>query len=680
MKSLVLHLKTITVIFVFSALTACGGGGGGGSDTENDPFTLSTETLTFTAASLNSHPSPHSISGTITGLDSNTTLYIKIEYSGAVIESIGPVHISNDNSGSTTVYPSQARDLGPGLHTGTITVTACTSDIHCLGGGIIGSPQTVNVFYHVHGIVASTSQLDYLIENVTSPGDFSSQIDLTVYPEQDITVSSDTTWLTATPNSGTTAEVNQITALLDQAAIDNMNNGLYEANLTVSFSSGQSLVVPVSMRVSRTQVNFVAPYIGVENVSGDVIIRGDNFTAVTIQNVLFDATAALSFNVVSDSEIHATFPALPTGNYAITLENDLNANRSFANLVITTSKSYSAGTLSYPSVSPQILAIEYDAEREAIFVVASEYDGINFNTSSRISNRIVKYRFNNGIYAGMTSRIIPLLQDIALSPDGDELIAITDNSVVHLDPDTLNALSQSFPTNRREDYLKDIAILNNGSAYITTGISGSGSSQPHIYSLIDGSFNTYVSSECGYFATPAVSGDGSLAVLIEGPLSPAQPLCSFSSSVNSRNTLPINAKQTSCMNSAMGKCRPPALDKTASRLAVLDITYTVRIYDQEYNLLGTLPDQHGVVLLSPDGTRAYTYHSNSVLRTFDLSAPTVNGIFQEIGTGTTLAGDPGDALDFYPPNPDQVVRMTLSHDGQTLFIAGSNQVVIQPVP
>jgi hypothetical protein len=56
---------------------------------------------------------------------------------------------------------------------------------------------------------------------------------------------------------------------------------------------------------------------------------------------------------------------------------------------------------------------------------------------------------------------------------------------------------------------------------------------------------------------------------------------------------------------------------------------------------------------------------------YDLTAPLVAGEFQEIGT-LTLAGipDPGNNL----------LRMTISQDGRTLFMAGITQVVVQPLP
>ncbi|HZT63629.1 MAG TPA: hypothetical protein VFA36_10875, partial [Burkholderiales bacterium] len=93
-----------------------------------------------------------------------------------------------------------------------------------------------------------------------------------------------------------------------------------------------------------------------------------------------------------------------------------------------------------------------------------------------------------------------------------------------------------------------------------------------------------------------------------------------------------------------------------------------------------LPGNSGTAAFSPDSARSYTYDSGGKLRTFDLTAATVAGQFQEIGSpGTALVGSPGtDTLSF--GTPSAVVRLIATPDGGTLFLAGGSQVVIQPAP
>jgi hypothetical protein len=83
--------------------------------------------------------------------------------------------------------------------------------------------------------------------------------------------------------------------------------------------------------------------------------------------------------------------------------------------------------------------------------------------------------------------------------------------------------------------------------------------------------------------------------------------------------------------------------------------------------MGTIPFANTVVV-SPNGTRAYTYSSGTV-RTYDLTTPPVLGAFSEIGIGTATPGNPGLGT-----------VMTISPDGGTLFIAGDAAIVVMPAP
>lgn len=53
----------------------------------------------------------------------------------------------------------------------------------------------------------------------------------------------------------------------------------------------------------------------------------------------------------------------------------------------------------------------------------------------------------------------------------------------------------------------------------------------------------------------------------------------------------------------------------------------------------------------------------------------VSDIFQQVGTGVTLARDPGRAPALYT---DAEVTMAITPDGSTVLIAGNKSVVVQP--
>ncbi|HYT15250.1 MAG TPA: hypothetical protein VEL80_02530 [Burkholderiales bacterium] len=443
--------------------------------------------------------------------------------------------------------------------------------------------------------------------------------------------------------------------------------------------SPQSVAVSYLVK-SSVHAETVMPHVATTNQSGAAIIRGTGFTGDTVNKVAFGTIDAVSFTVVSDTEIHAIYPALAAGTYALNLANASGAVPFSGELAVVTPKTYAPGTLQYPSAPQQTLALKYDAEREALLVAASYFDGNNFNTASRTGNRILRYQFVNGAFSTLTTKDVPLLQDIALTPDGRQVIAITDTEVIHLDPVTLTEIRRTSATLDLSTYLKDIVVTNDGNALITTGYVGSGDSATYLYPLSQSQLYA-TNHSCTYNASPAASADGSLGVFIQDPVSPPQPLCAYEGSSGSFAVLPITGAQNTCVNSFLGTCRRPSLDASGNRIAVISGTI-VSVYDRAFTLLGRLPGSNSAVAVSPDGTRAYAYDSSDSLHTFDLTAATVNGQFQEIGTGTALAGSPGPGISTQLTTLSQyaVVRLITSPDGSTLFLAGRDQLVIQPAP
>src|SRR5207244_3186781 len=110
------------------------------------------------------------------------------------------------------------------------------------------------------------------------------------------------------------------------------------------------------------------------------------------------------------------------------------------------------------------------------------------------------------------------------------------------------------------------------------------------------------------------------------------PLCAYDASGGAFAVLPITANQFQCINSGLGTCRRPSLDAAGNRIAVINSSFIVSVYDRAFTPLGGLPGVNGAAAFSPDGTRAYAYDSGGTLRTFDLTAATVSGQFQEIGS------------------------------------------------
>ena len=451
----------------------------------------------------------------------------------------------------------------------------------------------------------------------------------------------------------------------------NLGPGTYSSTITVtacvndaSCTTGQLTGSPRTIDVTyaiqgAVQGDVVAPRVVAAGVAGEVILRGRGFSSVS--EVSFGGTAATEFEVVSDDEIHATYPALNVGSHPLALNT--GAVVFSGSLAVVAAPGFVAQTLSYPSAPQEISALQYDAEREVLFLGARYAQSAN--------NQILRYPFAGGTGGTPQSISIPAFRDMSLSPDGTKLLAVADSALTEVDASTL-ALSTPRSTGGplgSLEYLKNIAVANDGYALVTTGYTGSGNTFAYVYSTSTGSFQMlYDTTKAFSYATPAVGPDGSRLVLFQQ---------------NSHLTYQYDASSQLTSITSLGFRRAalvtPALGRAATRIAVTGVvsdgltngSLTTNVYDSSYHLLGKLPSTTTAVVIRPDGTRAYTFDSAGLLRSFDLTASVSGGAFPQVGTGLSI------------PNPStgsSPVRIAISPDGGTLFLAGNARIVIQPSP
>ena len=412
--------------------------------------------------------------------------------------------------------------------------------------------------------------------------------------------------------------------------------------------AGNTERIAVDYQISPV-VSYVTPYVGVAGVAGTAVIRGIGFGGFAIQGVRFGTTAATATAVVGATEILANYPALPAGTYPIGLDISCHEGPvpSTANLIVLDPIAQTAQTLAHPAATTVVRQLVYDAERAALLVATDANGG-----------SVVRYPYAAGAWGAPATASIPALQDIALTTNGASVLALSTTRMTHLDPTSLTAgTAVDAPSLAANNFLKNLAVVNDNRAIVTTGIAASQATALYGYTVDTATF-TLLSTTLNN-ATPGVAGNGALMGLVQGDPSLTAPPSFYtfvaSSAAFAGTSLAINQNGI-----------PPLLDRDATRLVLNGRT----VYSLDLTLLGRLPDTTLAVALRQDGKRVYTYDSAAGgIMTFDISATNNSNPYPQLGATVPLAGDPGSAP-----------RMIISADGATLFIAGSTQVVIQPTP
>jgi hypothetical protein len=659
----------VTILGLLSILaTGCGGGGGGAS--AGPTFSLSTNTLTFTAQNQNAPtPASQTITGTVSGGGSGT-LYIIINPTGPAVSSVTNPVITPPSSGHASVNPASPASLGIGTFASTITVTACLNDSTCATGQLAGSPQIVNVTYTIPGVIASSSSLSYTTGNTTMPSDLTRQFTVTGAPNQNWNAGSSVPWLSVAPPTGNAGAPVQLTTSLIQGQLDAMTNGTYTGSVTITPDSGLAVTVPVTLTIGRTQVNYVSPYVAFTGTSAEVIIRGENLSQITVDAVKFGSDSTANFSVVSDTEVRATHPVLAAGSYPVQLQNSQGFNRSLANLVVVDAPVYSPTTLSYP-VAPNSLepfGLAYDAERRALL--------ISRRSDTQAPSALLRYQFSGSAWSGPTEVAVPGIMSIALSPDGSIWLAGTEPRIGHDAGITqLKATDLSIVTTTGAGLnpsvgssIMEMAVANDGIVLASVGVLVNPLYDVIRYTLRSPAFSALTSFSVS--GDVAASGDGSRIVSASG----------FSNEIYHYDA---STRVTSLTGISFNFVRSrPSLSRTGSRFVLNDGEFNsgiIRVFDgTSFAALGDLPATTVAAVISPDGNRAYTFDSNGKLRTFNLAGtpPGTGNPYPEVGTGTTLAGSPGTPAFV----PGLGIRMIISPDGGTVFLAGGDRIVIQPVP
>lgn len=582
---------------------------------------------------------------------------ISVPYTASVVYGPGASGWLNLPAGGTAPdnisVAVNTTNLGVGSYTATINVQPA------YGGTLIAVGVTYQVQYA--NLALTPGQLAYTIDKNSTAADLTKSVAVgdTGLPMSWTAVSS-VPWLSVGTSSGTTAGNGTATAvsvLLVSSEIEKLDPGPHSGNLTFNYTrpdaSVATLQLPVTLNMAIAKVKFAAPHVAIASTTNSLIIRGQGFTGLTSNDVLFGSTKASGISVVSDTEIRATAGPLAAQSYPVTIANQLGLNRSRANLVVVAPQSYGAVAFTSSGAKSRVV---FDDERRAVYVL------------NRGTVTVERYSYDTGTSTwGVSSLSLPQLQDIALSTDGTQLLAVSDGAVRIIDPLSLTQTRQIPFSTASNVYLRQIASANNGKAILGTGYYGSGFTNIYKYDQLAQTISPLYASPTStfivyeYFTPLGVSADGSRVVMGDGGISPPQLISYYDAGTDSVGGAGAPARDLFTV----------VLNRDATRMVLNGI----EVFDGNLVLLGNLPNTTGAAALSPDGSIAYTYDNVSgTVRKFDLNGALVAGVFPEIGTGTTPVGAPISTASFGN------LAMAVSLDGNTLVIAGNQKVVIMPVP
>jgi hypothetical protein len=444
--------------------------------------------------------------------------------------------------------------------------------------------------------------------------------------------SSEAPWLQVSPSSGSSTPAAQVTLSVDPEHVATLAPGDSSTTITFSYSDAGStkvLRVPVTVRTSLPYVRFVAPYIAVAGSTEEVVLRGSGFSALSSPQVRFGTVPASTVVPVSDTELRATHPPLAAGRYSVRVHNGSGLGSSRAWLVVQDPQPYARASVPGSGWKGRLV---YDAERQALLVV---------NDSTRT---IERYAYDRGTqtWAASTQLMVPGLADIALTPDGSELIALSWKMLQGLDPTTLAIRWSVTPSyNSSHDAGHSLAVANDGKVII----------------LADSLYSFDLLTRKTTYLKSASSASGALGMAaswdgrrIVGTVHMG-PVFGYDASTGQLLEANWDASGFVAMN----------------RSGTKGVVSSTQVINGQLGRLGLLP--FGGVVLTPDGSRAWSL-SGSQLRLFNLLGGTAsNGEYWEVGTSIAVQQISGLATK----------SMTLAPDGNTLFYSDLNGMFIQPL-
>ncbi len=645
--------------FVLALLSACGGGGGGG-DGGGIQVNLGAHEIAMTG--LAGTPLSATLTATVSG-DTSQPVYV-----GATADRPGIASVQIGLLDRTAILNVHADStLAAGVYSGTLTVVAC-ADQQChqhVGGSPFRLPFTVTY----HSRLAQPAQQVIAALATTVAADLRGSVRVSLAqssgPVITWTAATDATWLKLDTTAGSTGE--SLTYHVEVAEVAGQENGTDRA-ATVTVTPDLSIVpavqFTVTLRKRLPEVRYVAPGVRLAGQASRVYVRGVGYDALSMTGLApLSGIDGVTVTRNSDTELQLEVPASPVGTYPVALTNALGLPAASSALRIVNPLDLPAAVIEEAGEKTTLL---HDFGAQALYLVED--------------SSIVRLAWRDGAWS-RTSQPLADLVDVALSPDGSELVAVTDPRTVRvLDPVTM--VEESAYASAEVIYLSQTGTGApvTGDGRVWMGLGGTFSTLG-AFDLARRTFEKADMSQVGngiYNGPYCFTGnDGErLLVVQSGSVSPQPPLLYLESRDSVLKLAPAG----------------PDLFYQASlgddgRRMFLSGRY---VLDGDFATVGEVALPSGWLLtnsvLSPDGNVAYVlsypeYFSSASaplprIYAFDASGPVV-GSLPSLGyielTAWPSCRTSGQFACYRG-------KLQISMDGRTLFVAGGERLLVTPVP
>ena len=525
------------------------------------------------------------------------------------------------------------------------------------------------------------------VTNATAAADLggSTLIQVADGPTVAWSATSDEAWLELTRAAGLTGTALQFD--YDNAAFRALANGR-EHHATITVSTTNPAIAPVQFDVvvnkRLAQVSGLGPYLHVSGSPIRAYVRGIGFSAIgNLSSLEVQGAAGAVFTPVNDTTLQLQIPALAVGSYQVRVSNLLGAPGESRDLKVIAPVNRSYAQL--PTQKP-VGNVIFDAERDTVYVL----DRGDF------AGTLHRFRFDGTTWVGDTFPS-PASSGWALSNDGTHMLEGEYPNVVRSkDPVTLGNTSEHMfdgtfhPTWQQG---RQLAVTNDGRLWLPDA----GFPWARRLAVFDPLFGEFSAEELpgsGILTTAEleVPRDGSRIVI--GEIDGSQHGLGVLDAISGQyvNIAPMGTWGYGYrMHSSDDGSR---ISFNGDRVFDRDL----QLHSNLFAALGAMVDDIEWIvaygLMSPDGRRLYAiaYDSRDLYVTnTPLPPPLSRPRIFVVDTSSTQA-TPNDAaiigyfeIDDYPACRTHVpcdpqTRGAISPDGRTLFYAGTDRLVVVPVP